>query len=193
MQKTSGTKPISNVEFALLQLIAENGELSGYMISQLIEERGYREWADIGETSIYMGLEKLHKKELVEFYLDIEKQGKGPLPKKFTLTAQGKVILKEEILAALAATRERDQRFDIALAAILFVKPADALQALELRKLFLASEMQRIDNKFNQQDGLAFPKHVQILFKHPIILIKAELGFVDEVINAIKTIQGDTR
>ena len=193
MQKTSGTKPISNVEFALLQLIAENGELSGYMISQLIEERGYREWADIGETSIYTGLEKLHKKELVEFYLDIEKQGKGPLPKKFTLTAQGKVLLKEEILAALAATRERDQRFDIALAAILFVKPADALQALELRKLFLASEMQRIDNKFNQQDGLAFPKHVQILFKHPIILIKAELGFVDEVINAIKTIQGDTR
>ncbi|MEI7850022.1 MAG: PadR family transcriptional regulator, partial [Chloroflexota bacterium] len=98
MKKMLNRKPLSNVEFALLQLISEQAELSGYMISRLIEERGFREWADIGETSIYIGLEKLNKKEFVEFYIDIDKQGKGPLPKKFTLTDKGKEILKEEIL-----------------------------------------------------------------------------------------------
>lgn len=186
MRKTFSKKTLSNVEFALMQLISENGELSGYMISRLIEERGYREWADIGETSIYIGLEKLYKKEFVEFYVDIAKQGKGPLPKKFNLTDKGKETLKEEVLDALSTTRERDRRFDIALAAIRFVNPEDALQSLEKRKLFLLAEMQRINTKFFQQDGLAFPKYVQILFKHPLILIGAELEFMDEIINTIK-------
>jgi DNA-binding PadR family transcriptional regulator len=187
MRKTLRTKPLSNVEFALLQLISEEGELSGYMISRLVEERGYREWADIGDTSIYTGLEKLNKKGFVEFYVDTDKQGKGPLPKKFNLTDKGKEILKEEVMEALSATRERDRRFDIALAAIRFINPKDALQALEKRKSFLAGERERINTRFVQQGGSAHPKHVQILFKHPVILIGAELEFMDEIINTIKT------
>jgi DNA-binding PadR family transcriptional regulator len=190
MRETSGKKTLSNVEFALLQLISENGELSGYSISRLIEERGYREWADIGDTSIYTGLEKLNKNEFVRFYVDTDKQGKGPLPKKFNLTHKGKKILKEEVVEALSVTRERDRRFDIALAAIREIAPAEAIQALEKRKLFLSTEMQRINTKFIQQDGQALPKHVQILFKHPLILIKAELKFMDEIIDTIKTGQG---
>jgi DNA-binding PadR family transcriptional regulator len=150
MGKTSKTKPLSNVEFALLQLISEDGELSGYMISRLVEERGYREWADIGDTSIYTGLEKLNKKGLVRFYVDTDKQGKGPLPKKFNLTDKGREIFKGEVLEALSATRERDRRFDIALAAIHHIDTGEALQALEKRKSFLLAERQRIDNIFKQ-------------------------------------------
>jgi len=187
MKKKFETKPLSNVEFALLQLISEEGELSGYMISRLVEERGYREWADIGDTSIYTGLEKLNKKGFVEFYVDTDKQGKGPLPKKFNLTDKGKEILKDEVMEGLSATRERDRRFDIALAAIRFINPKDALQALEKRKSFLAGERKRINNRFLQQGGSAHPKHVQILFKHPVILIGAELKFMDEIINTINT------
>ncbi len=192
MRKTPRKKTLSNVEFALLQLISENGELSGYMISRLIEERGYREWADIGDTSIYTGLDKLNINEFVKFYVDTDKRGKGPLPKKFNLTNKGKKILKEEVAEALSATRERDRRFDIALAAIREIDPKDAVQALEKRKLFLSTEMQRINTKFIQQDGQALPKHVQILFKHPLILIRAELEFMDEIIDTIKTSQGST-
>jgi DNA-binding PadR family transcriptional regulator len=192
MRKTSRKKTLSNVEFALLQLISENGELSGYSISRLIEERGYREWADIGDTSIYTGLEKLNNNEYVKFYVDTDKQGKGPLPKKFNLTHKGKKILKEEVVEALSATRERDRRFDIALAAIREIAPEEAIEALEKRKLFLSTEMQRINTKFIQQDGQALPKHVRILFKHPLILIKAELKFMDEIIDTIKTSQGST-
>jgi hypothetical protein len=122
----------------------------------------------------------------------MDKRGKGPLPKKFNLTNKGKKILKEEVAEALSATRERDRRFDIALAAIREIDPKDAVQALEKRKLFLSTEMQRIDTKFFQQDGQTLPKHVQILFKHPLILIRAELEFMDEIIDTIKTSQGST-
>jgi hypothetical protein len=90
-------------------------------------------------------------------------------------------------MEALSATRERDRRFDIALAAIRSINPKDARQALEKRKSFLLAERQRINNIFLQQGGSVHPKHVQILFKHPVILIGAELEFMDEVINTIKT------
>lgn len=187
MQKTLKSKPLSSVEFALLQLISEKGEVSGYTINRLIEERGYREWADIGETSIYNGLEKLYKKKFVRFYVDTGKQGKGPLPKKFNLTDKGKATLKGEVMDALSTTRERDRRFDIALAAIPFIDREDSLQALKQRKSFLLAERQRINDKFLQQEGLALPRHVQILFRHPLILIDAELEYMDEIIRTLKT------
>ncbi len=187
MDITTKSKRLSNVEFALLQLISENGELSGYEINKLIDKRGYREWADIGETSIYTGLDKLNKKELVEFYVYADKQGKGPLPKKFKLTDKGKETLGAEIVEALSSTRERDRRFDIALAAVPFIAAEQALQALDRRRMFLSGEKGRITEQFTKQDGLTLPKHVQLLFKHPLILIEAELEFIDEIIDSLKT------
>jgi DNA-binding PadR family transcriptional regulator len=55
---------LTNVEIALLQLIREKKLVSGYEIDALIEERGYRNWAGIGKTSIYNTLKKLKKKSL---------------------------------------------------------------------------------------------------------------------------------
>lgn len=186
MLKAIKTKQLSNVEFALLQLISENGELSGYEINKLIEERGYREWADIGETSIYTGLDKLNKKGLVEFYIYADKQGKGPLPKKFKLTDEGKEVFKAEIVEALSSTRERDRRFDLALASVTFLTPEEAITSLNKRKDFLASESKRIKTKLESQGGDNLPFHVKALFKHPLVLIKAELKFIDEITNSLK-------
>lgn len=188
MKNTLHTKHLSNVELALLQLISENNELSGYKINKLIEERGYREWADISETSVYVGLEKLFKKDLVEYYLPANKKGKGPLPKRFTLTAKGKKIFKAEVIEALSSSRERDSRFDLAIASIPFLTTAEAIAALENRKEFLESEANRITVKLESQGGNNLPFHVKALFRHPLVLIKSELDFVDEIINSIKMI-----
>ena len=179
-------KQLSNVEFALLQLITENGELSGYEINKLIDQRGYREWADIGETSIYSGLDKLNKKELVEFYVYADKQGRGPLPKKFKLTGKGREILKNEVLEALSTTRERDRRFDLALASIPLLTPEEAILALDKRKEFLASESERLKNKLGSQGGENLPFHVKALFKHPLVFIGTEIEFVDELLSLLK-------
>ncbi len=186
MVKAIKSKPLSNVEFVLLQLISEKDELSGYEISKFIEESGYREWTNIGETSIYAGLDKLNKKELVEFYVHADKQGKGPLPKKFRLTNRGKKNLKTEILAALSSTRERDRRFDLAIASMPFLMPREAIIALNERKKFLKSELERIKTKLEVQGGENLPFHIKALFKHPLVLIKTELEFVDGIINSLE-------
>ncbi len=180
---------LSLVEFALLQLLAENGQMSGYSINQVIEERGYREWADIGTTSIYVGLEKLLSKQLVESYVPGEKQGKGPLPRIFSLTEEGKQALRLEIVTALSTTRERERRFDLALAAMPFIDNAEVLQALERRKEFLVGESERINRQFLRQGGQDLPLHVQLLFRHSLIHIAAELEFTTEIIHSLKNTQ----
>lgn len=60
----------------LLQILCQQGDISGYRINKIVEEREYRVWTDIGMTSIYTGLEKLKKKHLLTARIDVSKQGK---------------------------------------------------------------------------------------------------------------------
>ena len=51
---------MTNKELAILGLVAE-GPGYGYQIEQVIEERGMRNWTEIGFSSIYYILNKLEK------------------------------------------------------------------------------------------------------------------------------------
>jgi DNA-binding PadR family transcriptional regulator len=176
---------LTNVEFIILQITYEREEVSGYEIDQWIKERGYREWADIGTTSIYIGLAKLGKKRLVSSYLDTAKYGRSPLPRKFSITDAGKKVLKQEILAALSSTRERDYRFDLAVAAIPAVATEEVVAALEERKIFLREVAERGNRLFEKQGGPALPLNLQALFKHPLLYIQSEIAFVDSLIQEL--------
>ncbi len=176
---------LTNVEFILLEIIHEKAETSGYSINNVILERGIREWAGIGTTSIYSGLSKLEKKEFVAGEVDYSKKGKGPLPKKYRLTAEGINILKQEIVHSLSSTRERDRKFDIALAWIMFISRDNAVEALNKRKHFLESETARIKEVFNAQGGFSLPFHVIALFRHTFGMLESEIKFSDFVINGL--------
>ncbi|CUH97226.1 hypothetical protein P22_3353 [Propionispora sp. 2/2-37] len=177
---------LTNTEFIILQIIYERQEVSGYDIDQWIKERGYREWADIGTTSIYTGLTKLGKKRLISSYLDTAKYGsKGPLPRKFSITAAGKKLLQEEILAALSSSRERDYRFDLAFAAIPLVATEEVVAALEQRKIFLAETAKRVNTTFKEQGGQALPLNLQAMFRHPLLHIQSEIAFVDTLLQEL--------
>jgi DNA-binding PadR family transcriptional regulator len=173
---------ITNVEFVLLQIISDKIEISGYEINQLIKERGYKEWADIGTTSIYVGLNKLSKKKLVNSYIDTAKQGRGPIPRKFEITNDGKKLLKQEIILALSSSRERDYRFDLALAAIPFLTTEEVVAALKKRKDFLTEVADSIKHKLEAQGGKKVPINLRALYWHPLVLIKHEIEFMDSLI-----------
>jgi len=177
---------LSNVEFMLLQIIYQRGEISGYEVDKIVEEREYRKWAGIGMTSIYAGLKKLEKKQLVKSYIDTGKQGKGPLPKKFRLTGQGRNALKKEILKALSSTRETDRRFDLAFSAIPVLTSKEVIEALNKRKEFLSEAAENIKKRFESLGGENLPINVKTLFKHPLFLIRHELKFIDALIKDIK-------
>ena len=183
---------LSNVELMLLQVICEKGELSGYEINSIIEERGYREWADIGTTSVYISLQKLQKKLFVDSYLDTNKAGKGPLPKKFKLSKEGQECLYEAIVDALSKTRERDKRFDLGIAASHLIDNKEVILALGQRKTFLAKAKDILERKYELQNEKDLPINVQYLFKHPIYLIKCELEFIEDLMKEINEL-GDTK
>lgn len=174
--------PLSNVELMLLQIIAECRQASGYDINKFIEQRGYREWANIGTTSIYSGLKKLNEKGLIKSEAYGEKAGKGPMPTRFVMTKAGTAALKNEILACLSTTRERDHRFDLGLAALPFVEKEEAINALRERVDFLGHVQNKIRLKYESQGGERLPLHVRALFLHPMTLIESEQAFVTDLI-----------
>ena len=77
---------MTNAELAILSLVAE-APRHGYEIEQIIEERGMREWTEIGFSSIYYLLKKLEKVDCVESEL-ILTQGRGKARRVYQITAE---------------------------------------------------------------------------------------------------------
>ncbi|MEN1986385.1 PadR family transcriptional regulator [Paenibacillus hubeiensis] len=178
-------KQLSNVEFMLLQIIAESNPASGYDINKLIDQRGYREWANIGTTSIYAGLKKLNNKGLIESEVSGEKSGKGPAPTRFSITEVGMTALRDEIIVVLSSSRERDNRFDLGLAALPFIDKEAAIEALRKRLDYLEEALKKIKKKYKSQGSTRLPLHVRVLFLHPIHLIESEQVFVSKIISEL--------
>jgi DNA-binding PadR family transcriptional regulator len=176
---------VSNVEIALLQIIEEKKETSGYGINHVVKERGYREWADIGMTSIYGGLKKLEEKKLVTFRILTDKKGKGPTPKIYCLTGKGRQVLYNEVLFILSRSRERERVFDLGVAGIPLVSSKKVIEALLERKGYLREHLKRIEEKFKMSGGNKLPVHTRYLFKHPLLLIENELKFIDELMREL--------
>ncbi|UVI30276.1 PadR family transcriptional regulator [Paenibacillus spongiae] len=176
---------LSNVEFMLLHMIAECNQASGYDINKLIDQRGYREWANIGTTSIYAGLKKLNDKGLIKSEDSGGKSGKGPMPIRFAMQEAGMIMLRNEIIASLSFSRERDNRFDLGLAALPFVEKAEAIEALRRRLDFLEEALTTIRRKYESQGGVRLPLYVRALFLHPMNLIESEQAYVAKLINEL--------
>jgi DNA-binding PadR family transcriptional regulator len=177
---------LSNIEFMLTQIIWELGAVSGYRINKIIIERQYKNWADIGTTSIYMGLDRLNRRKLVDYKFMDKKSGKGPVPKIFKLTPIGKKILKEEVIKSLSFSRERDKRFELGLAASPILEANEFRKALFLRIDFLRENYKKVEQKFKKDGGNKLPLHVKVLFEHSFFLISNEIDFTDTIIGQIK-------
>ncbi|URA10271.1 PadR family transcriptional regulator [Thermospira aquatica] len=176
----------SNVELIILHLISEKKSLSGYEINRLVEERGYRNWAEIGTSSIYIGLEKLENKGLVVSSLDTQKQGKGPLPKKYSLTPEGEKVLLEEMRKALSGKADIPGRFTIGLSGLALFTIEEAIVHLGNKKSQLADQIQHQNNQWQAIGGEKAPFHVWALFRHTTYMLEKELEFVEKLISDLK-------
>ena len=144
---------LTNAELMILQVIKLLDQVSGYRINAYVDEMGSRKWADIGKTSIYSALKKLETKELVTLFVDIEKKGKGPSPKNYSITAQGIQRLQKEMLNTIETARERDKRLDLVLFGIEILSTSQILSAFKIRGEFLKSELDRILIEFEEQQN----------------------------------------
>jgi DNA-binding PadR family transcriptional regulator len=176
-------KGISAVEFALLQILSGQDELSGYDVNRLVGQRGYREWTGIGSTSIYGGLAKLGKKGWAQSRIGTEKTGKGALPRLFRVTDEGLRVLKSETLAALAGADGRDGRFDLAIGSIETPGLAEVRDALQRRIDYLTGRRSGVVRKIESQGGAGLPVGARELFRHSFERLDMEIAFTRSLID----------
>lgn len=172
---------MTNAEMAILSLVAEQPR-HGYEIEQVIEERGMREWTEIGFSSIYYLLKKLEQGGLIEGQL--EEAARGPARKVYRPTPAGEEALHAGVLDALSAPRRSYSPLQLGLADLSRIPPAEALAALGQYRDGLAARLAHVQARWESQRPL--PYHVDAMFDHSVTMIRAEMGWVTQFISQLR-------
>ncbi|MCU0482233.1 MAG: PadR family transcriptional regulator [Anaerolineae bacterium] len=173
---------ITDAELTILNLVAE-GARYGHEIQELIDKRGLREWVTIGFSSVHYILNQLEERHLV--VSELRSDGRGPARKIYALTEAGQGVLQTAISDRLRQPRPFGTGFELALANLNALKPAQVYHILnqhraDLRQRLLATEqsLQR------QQKNAQTPEHIEALYSHSITLMEAELKWFDEFLKS---------
>ena len=164
---------MTNAELAVLSLIAEQPR-HGYEIEQVIEERGMRDWTEIGFSSIYYLLKKLEREGLVESQLT--ETDRGPARKVFQITQTGEEARHAALLDVLSVPQPRQAGLAVGLGNLAGVAPDEALAALRSYRHALNAQLATIQARWESQRPV--PYFVDALFDYSITMLRAEIEWV---------------
>lgn len=165
---------MTDAELAVLTLVAERPR-HGYEIERVIEERGVRDWTEIGFSSIYHVLKRLEAAELVASALEAA-EGRGPARRVFRVTDAGRAAWREATLAALSEPAQRPPSLLQGLANLPGVDPDEAREAL-------ARYLERLDERRSYVEGRLealgeVPDFVAAMFDYSLTMLAAERDWV---------------
>jgi DNA-binding PadR family transcriptional regulator len=172
-------------ELAILSLVVEQPR-HGYEIEQVIEERGMRDWTEVGFSSIYYLLKKLEGEGLVEGRL--EEAGRGPARRVYRATPAGLEARRTGILDALSTPRRGTSPLLLGLSNLPGIAPAEAVAALQQYRTALAARLEHVQERWDSQSPV--PHFVDAMFDHSITMIKAELAWIEDFIVQVEEQNG---
>ncbi|MFQ6083184.1 MAG: helix-turn-helix transcriptional regulator [Candidatus Aminicenantia bacterium] len=173
---------LSNVEIAILGLVAEKPRY-GYEIEAVIEERGMREWTDIGFSSIYYVLSKLEKEGLLES--KIEQRGSTPFRRIYRINKKGKETLKKEIVRLISNPKKTHSELDLGISNLPCLSKKEVIISLKKYIESLIQRKKHVEETFKRQEGEKLPFFVQALFIHSLSHIETEIRWVNEFIEIV--------
>ena len=179
---------LTNAELAILTLVCE-APRHGYQIEQVIEERGLREWTEVGFSSIYYLLKKLEQERLVS--VQAEAGRRGPRRRVYRATRAGRAALRREALAALASSRPPASALQLGLANLPALPPEAALEALVVHRQALKARLKVLRERRESQRPL--PYFVEAMFAHGEAMGEAELRWLEGFMRQVKTRSGGQR
>ena len=168
---------MTNAELAILSLVAEQPR-HGYEIEQVIEERGMRDWTEVGFSSIYYVLKKLEQEGLVESRL--QPAAHGPARKVYQATRAGRAARRAAVWEALSTPGPHYSPLQLGLANLPALPRDKAIAALRQYRAELAGRLEHVQARQRAQRPL--PYFVEAMFDHSITLSKAELRWADRLI-----------
>jgi len=172
---------MTNAELAILSLIAERPR-HGYAIEQVIEERGMREWTEIGFSSIYYLLRKLERAGLIAGQL--EEAERGPAHKVYHLTPAGVEARHAGVLDALSVPCRCYPPLQLGLAGLPGIPPAEALAALRKYHDALVARLEHVQARRESQCPL--PYFVDAMFDHSVTMIRAEMEWITQFMSQLE-------
>ena len=160
-------------ELAVLSLVTETPR-HGYAIEETIEERGMREWTDIGFSSIYYLLAKLEQDGLVA--KQPSQTSLGPARSVYAPTAKGRRALRSAVAEALSTPQPSGSKLLLGLSNLPVLTPADGRQALTGYGQQIATRLADLRRRRGEQAPL--PPHVDAMFDYGEALLETELAWV---------------
>jgi DNA-binding PadR family transcriptional regulator len=173
---------MTNAELAILGLIAEKPR-HGYEIEQVIEERGMRDWTEIGFSSIYYLLKKLEAARLIEGNME-RQAGQGPARNVYQITPAGYEARRDGVLEALSSPQRRTSALQLGLANLPGIQNSAALSALRNYHDKLIAQLGHVRSRWKEQSPL--PYFVEAMFEHSVALISAELEWLERFISQLE-------
>jgi len=173
---------MTNAELAILTLIAETSR-HGYEIEQIIEERGMREWTEIGFSSIYYLLNKLEKQGCVVSRIE-KPVGRGPARKVYEITESGLEIHRKVVIEALSTPKPSYSSLLLGLANLPGLSSNDAFTALRNYQESLDDRLEQIRSRRESQRPLQY--FVEAMFEHSMAMVEAELNWIKSFIRQME-------
>ncbi len=177
---------MTKAELAILGLVAEKPRY-GYEIEGVIEERGMRDWTEIGFSSIYYLLRKLEDKGFVTSQLE-KSSGRGPARKVYQVTEEGQRVWHEEILKTLSTLERAPTPFLLGMSALPAFPPEEAIQALRQYRDKLIDHRNAVKQRWEEQAAAQpLPYFVDAMFDYSVTLIETEMAWVGIFIQRVQT------
>jgi DNA-binding PadR family transcriptional regulator len=173
---------MTNAELAILSLVAEQPR-HGYEIETVIEQRGMREWTEIGFSSIYYLLKKLERGGLVVGQPGGQ-SGKGPPRVVYSITQKGSETLYTSLLEALSIPHPCYSPFQLGLSCLPVIHKGEAVDALRQHQTSLTERAEHILRKWEEQKPL--PYYVDAMFDHSLSVINAQLEWLEKFIRQME-------
>ncbi len=167
---------VSNAEAALLGLLSEQ-PMHPYQIEQEVKYRDMRFWTELSMSSIYKLLRKLEKDGLVTRTDEISSENR--LRKLYSLSDEGKRLLKEKIQALLSQPEHVRWQIDIGTYNSNLLPDKEAHAALLKYREALEKKITEYEAllKFLQEHGC--PAYRFAVAIRPVFLLKGEIQWVD--------------
>lgn len=177
---------LTNAELTILGLLSEQPR-HGYEVEQVIEERGIRNWTELGFSSIYYLLDKLEAKGYLHANKTKDSRGK----KVYSLTDEGDRASKAATLQLLANMQPMNEPLLIGIANSQLLNEGEVVAALKNRKTQLDEHIHLVVSTRQRQRPL--PDTAEAIFDYTISRLRAEGEWLERTVEAMHMEKRDLR
>lgn len=171
---------LSKVSTLILGIIEEN-PVNPYEITKVLEQIQVKDWFSVAASSVYATIKKMQKNG----YITGETIKEGNMPEKtvYTITKNGKNVLKKTLIEFLLNTELDPVKFNIACMMLCHLEKDEALNVLKKRLLLLKGYDNGIKKHYkHEKDNHLIPYLGLTVIRHNIYLVESEIRITEELI-----------